>query len=82
MQCNWHPFMAFMVEFHVLNKSHTQVSYGQIETDRLRSGYNINLSLNCRLVTDNFRQCKHMYGHLMESKLWYFGGSQSSFYGF
>ena len=71
--------MAFMVEFHVLDKSHTQVSYGQIETDRLRSGYNINLSLNCRLVTDNFRQCKHMYGHLMESKLWYFGGSRPSF---
>ena len=79
MKCNWDPFMAFMVEFHVLDKSHTQVSYGQIETDRLRSGYNINLSLNCRLVTDNFRPCKHMYGHLMESKLWYFGGSRSSF---
>ena len=71
-----------MVEFQILDKSHTQVSYVQIETDRLRSGYNINFSLNCRLVTDYFRQCKHMHGHLMESKLWYFGGSQSSLYDF
>ena len=58
--------MALMVEFHILDKSHTQVPCDQMETDRLRSGYNINLSLDCMLVTDYFRQCKHMYGHLME----------------
>ena len=59
--------MALIVEFHILDKSQTQVSYGQMETDRLRSGYNINLSLDYRLVTDYFRHRKHMYGHLMES---------------
>ena len=51
MKCNWlHPFMALMVEFHILDKSHTQVSCGQMETDRLRFGYNINFSLDCRLT--------------------------------